>query len=400
VRFQDPTRRVVIDDRRLVEPQGGWDSLVTAINHGAFDAYLNAGSPWTMTERWHETAPTLLFLAAAWAPPGVVEALLRRGASPSIYSGLPRPKERVDQYSLPPVCGAAGAGNVEALRLLLDAGGSVDDGVPVADAVRNGHRACFDLLLERGANVAATDSGSAGTILSLAEDRGRSDMAEELRRRLAARRQDLPPRLLREVKRGSKVLRGGLSAFARARWEAHLSWVLFAIKQQVELVSRAIGGQVVEEANTRHVNAMEVTFLLQMTSSKWTWYLWRPELHQPQALPKDIAEQRTMAIKLSAKCGSADVLIFRDANVDKISDAEVAAIYADRWPPFSYAEHGGMPKVSSKQALADLDALCEKEGLELPHLIIGNDGLEWTIEVVNYPIANIRRVDAIVESEE
>jgi hypothetical protein len=401
VNFVDRSGLVQLDEGHLVMPAGGWNALVTAIKKGLLDEYLNGGSPWTVRERWHVEAPTLLYLAARSAGPDVVKALISRGADPRVHSGLPRPRDGgATPHPYSPVSAAVYGGDVESLRLLLEAGASVDHGSPLELAIQSNQQACFDLLLDRGARVAVPSRGGNGTLLDVAEALGRSSMAAEIRRRLEGERAASPPALLRASKERTKAPPKPFSSFAKARWSAHFSWVVFAAKAPLDGIARHVGGgRVEEQVGTKRLTGRHVTILLQMKNSKWSWWLWRPELHRPEALPGEIDLQRSMALRLSGHLGR-EVLIFRDANVDRVLKGKVSAVIEGRWPPFSYAEHGGKPKVSSKQALADLDALCEKEGLELPHLIIGNDGLDWTIEVVNYPIANIRRVDAIVEGEE
>lgn len=100
----------------MQEPRGGWLALVDAIGRGEYDHVLNAGSP---VGRAGRCVPTLLCCCARFAPVEVVEALLRRGADPRVWTGAPPADEAT---AARPIAWAAGAGRADVVALLLTAG--------------------------------------------------------------------------------------------------------------------------------------------------------------------------------------------------------------------------------------------------------------------------------------
>ena len=117
------------------------------------------------------------------------------------------------------------------------------------------------------------------------------------------------------------------------------------------------------------------------------------------SLPADIEGLRSMATGLSART-KRKVIVFRDANVERVSATKVTPVLEGRWPSYVYSEHGNRPRISATQALKGLDSFCVEEGLDLPDLAIDRDGLDWFIELVNRPLEDVRRVDAIVTAGE
>ena len=400
IQFEDPTGLLRFEEGRLVAPPGGWGAVVRKIEAGALDPYLNAGTPWR-ERRYKDAGPTLLYVAALSGAADVVRALLARGADPKLRGGLPAVRRR-DSVPLEfrTVVAATSSGDAATLALFLDAGMSPDDGVPLETAIIKGHDACFDLLLARGADPTARGASESRSLWETATNHGRERMAAIIAERLRRNGAKDGPRTLRTVRRRVMSPPGPFSAFARRGWAARSSWVVFAFHGRIDGLAQAIGGgAVLEDVANKKVEGSDVAFLLSMNRSKWVWYLWRPALRRPMSLPADIEGLRSKAKDLSARTGR-KVLVFRDANVERVSETKVTPVLEGRWPSYVYAEHGRRPRVSATQALKDLDSFCVEEGLDLPDLTIDRDGLDWFIELVNRPLEDVRRVDAIVTAGE
>ncbi len=80
------------------------------------------------------------------------------------------------------------AGNLEAVRALLDAGvdlnadfGAPRGWSPLMEAAYHGHLPVVRLLVERGARLSAVEVDRWGTALDLARDAGRDEVADYLR---------------------------------------------------------------------------------------------------------------------------------------------------------------------------------------------------------------------------
>lgn len=144
-------------------------------------AHLDAGNDPDAGEHGR----TLLFIAAHQNPTAV-RLLLERGADPDRADGI---------SGLRPLHQAARVGNVDAVKLLLDAGAAVDPVDPYGNSplfyALNGHpppvREVVELLLERGADP--TRRNKFGVVAStLVEADHKDPVIRELVRRAVERR--------------------------------------------------------------------------------------------------------------------------------------------------------------------------------------------------------------------
>ena len=129
-----------------------------------------------VAERISADGFTPLHLAAFFAQPDAVEALLAAGADPRAVANNPM---RVE-----PVHSAAAGRSYRAVALLLEYGASVDARqaggfVPLHAAAANGDEDIVDLLLDGGADhTARTDDGQ--SVPGLARENGHDELARRL----------------------------------------------------------------------------------------------------------------------------------------------------------------------------------------------------------------------------
>ena len=132
----------------------GWPALFLAIDAGSVDAVqalLDQGADLTMKM----TGDSALQIAAFRDNLVIARMLLERGAGVDVnFHG-----EEGDM----PLKTAAGHGNIELVKLFLDAGadpeqmGGIDGGTALCVAAEGGHPEVVQLLLDRGSNPATRD---------------------------------------------------------------------------------------------------------------------------------------------------------------------------------------------------------------------------------------------------
>ncbi len=120
---------------------------------------------------------TPLHLAAAFAGPDAVRLLLERGADVHAVSRNP-------QQNQPLHAALALSGDLETIRLLLDAGAAVNATqaggfTPLHSAASAGRRQAAELLVARGANPAQTDH-QGNSSAHYARQRGHAELADWL----------------------------------------------------------------------------------------------------------------------------------------------------------------------------------------------------------------------------
>lgn len=391
--FVDPTRLVRIDAVAEVilgmdEPHAGWPALVDAIRRGKLDALLDA-SPVSPGPR--RAAPTLLACAARFAPTEVVAALLARGANPRASSGLARPSHRPPAH---PLVWAVMGGREATVRALLSAGADPDAGKPIVVATRDGSRGVFEALVDHGASV-EIHAETGLTLLQVAEGvRGlapnratRSGITARIRSILRAARAGSTEGSLRVIE--TPRVGEPFGGFARARLEHDLGWLVYAVERPADALLALSCASVVPDAvgveldiAHRRIFAREARFLVQLTGSRWTWFLAAPEL----AAGAHGVDPLEGALRLADELRCRVVAFSRD-RIDDVSPASSGSDGA------TSIELDALP---FEDRVATLDAFCANEALFLPHAYDASDGDQLVLAVEGVPFVAVARVDAVL----
>lgn len=380
VAFSDPrgllrfdTFMDVVSD--MGEPRGGWRVLVDAIDRGEYDHVLNAGSP---VGRAGRCVPTLLCCCARFAPIEVIEALLRRGADPRVWTGAPPADEAT---AARPIAWAAGAGRADVAALLLAAGETATHDGLLITPVERGHRDVFDLLIAAGADPQQQTRGGQ-SLLSLARGNGRRETLAT-KTGITARLEVLTAGPSVPVLRWTPTAaQAGVAGFVSARVEHELdvSWAVAAVSGAAEDVVDALSdrGEVERDVGARPVVGAEAIFVVHFRGSPWTWVLMYPTVRATALRRSSVMKEvGTLRKRWSER---RVVLLLDHSLIDMEPDGPVVLVEPS----------GGKEGRVSSELLRGATSL----GLYLPHLHAAGDGTALQLIVTGSVAPD--RIDAVV----
>jgi hypothetical protein len=368
----------------MVAPMRGWNALCDELQRGALDAEISG--PGLYEDEHVDGHRSLLVDLVRRAPLNVIEAVLDRGADPNLGA---------------PIEGAASENRTDVVALLLMRGAKPRGPTALRHAITAGNRELFELLVSHGADVMSRNS-EGHSMLSMAQGFAagpptkatQAGISERIRDIMLLARTDEPGATLRYVKTRSKVT-GAFGPFAKARWARQLNWILFALEGDHEAALEVIGGsaRVERDVAKRRVVARAGRYVLRMTSSRWTWFLYAPEILRASTHFADASDE----VRRLTAAWPGRVLLFRNMDVEAWVHGRLQ--HALTFDPAAIADEWRLKSVNAQcnaEALKRMDAFCEGEGLFLPHCHEVGDGLELVLQVENCASDAIERADVVV----
>ncbi|MFP3030623.1 MAG: ankyrin repeat domain-containing protein [Wolbachia sp.] len=159
----------------FLKKTGKWTLLLWAAENGhkdVVDALIDKGADVDKVSEAGWWSP--LHLAAARGYVDIVEALINKGADVN----------KISQGRYTPLSQAAQFGHVDVARILINNGANVNGGysthLPIYSAIHGGRKEVIELLLEKGADINATEGGDGATPLLSATYKGRKEVVELL----------------------------------------------------------------------------------------------------------------------------------------------------------------------------------------------------------------------------